>query len=78
MRSNYSTEPWRPRQLTKRPLKIGAPLLTWINYNQPVSINNYINYKVWDEIINLFPNFNGSGYIVEVWEWIINFNQHFT
>ena len=31
--------------------------------------------KLWDEIINPFPNFNG--YIIEVWEWINNVISHF-
>ena len=38
-------------------------------------ISKYINYKVWNEITYQFPNFNGC--TVEVWEWIINFIQHF-
>ena len=33
-------------------------LLTWINFN-PAWINNYIHYKVWDEITYLVPNSNG-------------------
>ena len=37
---------------------------------------NYIHYKVWDEIIYPFPNFNSCS--VEVWEWKSNFIQHFT
>ena len=32
------------------------------------SISNYIQYKVWDEVIYQFPNFNGC--IINVWEWI--------
>ena len=31
---------------------------------------------MWDEIIDPFPNFNGT--TVEVWEWIRNFIPHFT
>ena len=38
-------------------------------------ISNYIHYKVWDEIIYPFPNFNGA--TVEVWEWINDFIPHF-
>ena len=41
-------------------------------------INDYIHYKVWDEIINPFPTdsfFNGAA--VEVWEWLSNFIQHY-
>ena len=30
--------------------------------------NHHIQYKVWDEITYLFPNFNGAA--VEVWEWV--------
>ena len=33
-------------------------------------MNNYIQYKVWDEITYRFPNFNGAN--VKVWEWINN------
>ena len=39
-------------------------------------ISNYIHYKVWDEIIYPFLNFNGA--TVDVWEWISNFIPHFT
>ena len=39
-------------------------------------INNYIHYKMWDEIIYPCPNFNGAAF--EVWEWIGNFMPHFT
>ena len=42
----------------------------------PVLISNDMPNKVCDEIIYLFPNFNGC--TVEVWEWIINVNPHFT
>ena len=38
-------------------------------------INNYIHYKVWNEITNPFPNFNGA--TVEVWEWISNIVPYF-
>ena len=31
--------------------------------------------KVWNEITNPFPNYNGA--TVEVWEWIGNFIPHF-
>ena len=31
--------------------------------------------KVWDEITQIFPNFNGR--TVEVWEWISNLMLHF-
>ena len=35
----------------------------------PAWISNYIQYKMWDEIIYPFPN---------VWEWISNFIPYFT
>ena len=38
-------------------------------------ISNYVHYKVWDEIIYPFPNFNGC--TVEVWELISKFNKRF-
>ena len=31
--------------------------------------------KVWDDITNPFPNYNGA--TVEVWEWISNFIPQF-
>ena len=33
----------------------------------PAWVHNYIHYKMWDEITNPFPDFNGAN--VEVWEW---------
>ena len=42
----------------------------------PAWIHNHIHYKVWDEIPNPFPNFNGA--TVEALEWISNFIPHFT
>ena len=45
---------------------IGAPF---------TRINNHMPRKLWDEIINPFPNFNGC--TIEVWEWINNFIPHF-
>ena len=36
----------------------------------------YNHYKVWDEIIYPFPNFNGA--TVEVWELMNNFIPYFT
>ena len=48
----------------------GPRLLTWFT-----CISNYIHYKVCDEIMFQFPNFNDG---VEVWEWINNFISHFT
>ena len=42
----------------------------------PAWIRNHKPSKVWDEITNPFPNFNGC--IIEVWEWINNFIPYFT
>ena len=39
-------------------------------------MSNYIHLKVWDEIVDPFPNFNGA--TIEVWEWMHNFIPHFT
>ena len=36
----------------------------------PACMNDYTHYKVWDEIIYLFPNFDGVAF--GVWEWISN------
>ena len=44
-------------------------LLKWIYFN--FGIDNRMSSKVWDEMINPFPHFNG--YTAEVWEWINNF-----
>ena len=33
-------------------------LLTWINFNP--SMDNYIHYEGWDEIIYSVPNFNSA------------------
>ena len=41
----------------------------------PAWISKHSHYKVWDEIIYPFPNFNRA--TVEVWEWISNFIPHF-
>ena len=40
-----------------------------------LEINNKIYHKVWDEITYQFPNLNGA--VVDVWEWMSNFIQHF-
>ena len=37
----------------------GPLFLTWSNFN-PNMINNYIHYKVWDEIIYPFQNFKDT------------------
>ena len=42
----------------------------------PAWMNNYIHYKMWDEITYPFLNFNGC--TVEVQEWLSNFIPHFT
>ena len=39
-------------------------------------ISYYIHYKLWDEIIHPFPNFNRR--TVELWEWRSIFIPHFT
>ena len=38
-------------------------------------MSNHMPSKVWDEIT--YPVSNFSGGAIEVWEWIINFIQHF-
>ena len=52
-------------------LSRSTPRLTLI----PACITNPIYYKMWDEIYNTFPNFNGA--TVDVWEWISNFITFF-
>ena len=37
----------------------------------PAFLSNHMPSKVWDEITNPFPNFNGV--TIEVWKWIRNF-----
>ena len=49
--------------------------LSWFNIN-PGMENNYIHYKVWDEIAYPVPNFKVA--YVEVWEWIRHFITYFT
>ena len=41
----------------------------------PAWIDNYVHYKMLDEITYPFPNFNG--WTVEVWECINNFIPNF-
>ena len=41
----------------------------------PAWIKKLYHYKVYDEIIFLFANFNGA--TIEVWKWTINFIPHF-
>ena len=38
-------------------------------------MSSYIQYNVWNKIMNPSPNFNSA--IFEVWEWIRNFITHF-
>ena len=38
--------------------------LTSLNFNSSTE-KNYIYYKMWDQIIYLFPNFNGPTVVVE-------------
>ena len=47
----------------------GPLLLALIKFN-PIT-DNYIHYKVWDEITYILPNFNGA--TTEVGEWISKF-----
>ena len=49
--------------------------LTWFDFITAWR-SNYFHYKVWGEIINAFPNFNGARLkfaAVKVWEWRSNF-----
>ena len=39
-----------------------------------LNVDNYIHYKMWDEITYAFSTFNGVA--VEVWEWISNSISH--
>ena len=56
--------------------RIMSTISLWMRIMQiPAWISNHMPSKVWDEIINPFPNFNGC--TVEVWEWISNFTPHF-
>ena len=57
------TRVMQPTQTLVRPL-----WLTWINLI-PIWINNHIPNKLWGEITNPFPNFNGC--TVEVWEYTL-------
>ena len=51
---------WLLKQCLPMPIS-----LTWIR------IGNYMPGKVWGEVMNPFPNFNGL--TVEVWEWMRDF-----
>ena len=62
-------------------IKFNKSAVTWNSFYLhgltliPVFISNHIHYKMWDEIVYPFQNFNGA--IVEVWELISNFISHF-
>ena len=45
----------------------------------PPCISNHTSMKLWDWIIQPFPNFSGTTEVCtdEVWEWISNFIPHF-
>ena len=53
-----------------------APFSLWCEATILIQawMNNYIHYKVWDEIIYPFPNFNGA--TVEVCEWWYVISSH--
>ena len=62
-----------------------AYIFRWVAYNiasgkvsylTSAWMSNHIHDEVWDDIIYLFLNFNGS--TVEVEEWISYFSPHFT
>ena len=57
---SFPLQPFCQRDLTE--------IHTWIN--------NYIHYKVWDEMTYPFPNFNGC--TVEILDRISNLTPHFT
>ena len=42
----------------------------------PAQVSSHIHYKVCDEIIHLFQNFNGA--TRDLQEWVSNFIPHFT
>ena len=51
---------------------ISGPLFTQMVFTLITACaSNHIHYKVWDEITNPLPSFNGA--TVDVWEWINNF-----
>ena len=52
----------------------GPLSLTWTNFI-PEWISNHVSSKVWDEISNPFPHWNGA--TVNVWQWINNFSSYF-
>ena len=72
----------------KRIVSVGSANLYWVHFYQhgltliPAWISDAIYYVcdevpyVWDEITDLFLNFNGC--TVEILEWISNFIPHFT
>ena len=60
--------------LYKQQINQGLLLLTWINFQTPAWISDYIQYKIWDENYQSFSNFSGEA----VRKWISNFRPHFT
>ena len=53
----------------------GTISLTWVDFI-PAWRSYYVNYKVWDGIINPSTNFNAA--TTEVQEWVSTFTSHFT
>ena len=52
-------------------------LWSWLISGVPfINMFQLKSQKVWNEIIYLFPNFNGA--TVEIWEWIRNFISYIT
>ena len=41
------------------------PMVVYVSYAYKYVINNYIYHKVRDEITNTFPNFNGTGLVMD-------------
>ena len=62
---------WGP--VTNKPALV--EIIAWCRTSdKPISKD--IHYKLWDEITDPFPNYNGAA--VEVWQLISNFVSHFT
>ena len=52
-------------------------LLTWINFNPNTNMDeNYLHYKMWDEITYPFLNINGA--TADIWKWVSNSITHIT
>ena len=56
--------------------KIDPPFYQHELTSIPAWMSNYTHQEVWNEIIYLFPNFDGA--FAEVWKWVSNFFPHFT